>query len=373
MENKTNFVKPADFDPIYNNSDELLLEEVIKRELKKANVNLNQDYLPMEALKRKKFLNVIFSILLFIYISSIFFHLSILYYILGLIILLIFYNVTKKYNLIKYLKKEIKARPNEKISNIIMNTKNSFVRNDLKKFKKITFLISITLPLIIFLNPKVIYEKSSDGYTVRFYAFGLTNFSKVKINETYKGEKVVGIRGKVFKNMYLLREVKLPDTITEIRGQAFKNNFLLKTINLPKNLKYLGGGAFYNNFSLKSIELPDTLIYMGGETFFNAISLENVKLSESLIQIRGNTFENCTSLKTIDIPDSVTRIGGHAFYLNEKLESVNITKYSNLTEIGSSAFRRCYNLKKIKIPSETYVNERAFKESPTTVEKYGWY
>ena len=44
---------------------------------------------------------------------------------------------------------------------------------------------------------------------------------------------------------------------------------------------------------------------------------------------------------------------------------------SKLSEIGSSAFRQCYSLQNITIPTDTYVNERAFKESPTTVNRYG--
>ena len=98
-----------------------------------------------------------------------------------------------------------------------------------------------------------------NGYGVRFYAFGITNFKTAEIPATYKGQPVISLRGNTFSNMPLLQEVKLPETITEIRGQAFKNDIFLKKVNIPQKLEYLGGGAFYNCASITSIILPDTL------------------------------------------------------------------------------------------------------------------
>jgi hypothetical protein len=78
------------------------------------------------------------------------------------------------------------------------------------------------------------------GYGVRYYAFGLTNFISATIPEEHNGKPVISLRGNTFSNMFFLKEVKLPDTITEIRGQAFKNCISLKSVNIPKNLEYLG-------------------------------------------------------------------------------------------------------------------------------------
>ena len=273
--------------------------------------------------------------------------------------------------MIKYLKKQIQARPNEKISNIIMNTTNTFVSDNTKPVFIIGLIAAIVSPLIIFSSPRIIYEKVDGGYAVRYYAFGLNNFKTATIPENYKNEKIVSLRGNTFSNMPLLESVILPDTITEIRGQAFKNCYKLVEINIPKNLEYLGGGAFYNAISIKKIVLPDSLTYLGGESFYNASSLEEIKLSNNLSEIRGDSFEYCTSLKSIVIPDSVTRIGGHAFYSDTSLSSVVISPNSKLMEIGSSAFRDCRSLYDITIPRDTAVNLRAFKNSPTIVKKYG--
>lgn len=366
-------VLPTSFDNIYSLPEDKMVEEFINRELAKTGIDKSSKLIPSDILKRKKILNIIFSILIFVFMTLIFFHFPIYTYIVGLVILFIFFSVTRKYNLIKYLKKQLKARPQEKISNIVMNVKNTFTTDNSKGIFAISLLVAIILPMIIFSSPRIIYERVDDGYAVRYYIFGLTNFKTVVIPETYKNENVVSLRGNTFSNMPFLESVILPDSITEIRGQAFKNCYNLKEVNMPKKLEYLGGGAFYNAKSIKRIELPDTLTYLGGESFYGAKSLEYVKLSNSLTEIRGDSFEYCTSLKSITIPDNVTRIGGHAFYGNSSLSKVSISENSKLQEIGSSAFRQCSRLYNINIPSGTYVNERAFKESPTVVNRYNNY
>lgn len=366
------YVRTTDFDQMFLQNDKELLETFIKKALKNAKMNQSTKMLPRELLKKKTIFCSILCVLLFAYVCMIFFHFPILTYIIGAIILLILVTQTKKYNIISYLKKEVKARPDEKISNIVMSAKESLVEDNKKKAIICGIVASIVLPLIIFRSPVILYEKMEKGFGVRFYAFGITNFKTAEIPATYKGQPVISLRGNTFSNMPLLQEVKLPETITEIRGQAFKNDIFLKKVNIPQKLEYLGGGAFYNCVSITSIILPDTLTTMGGEVFKNAHSLETIKLSENLTEIRGNSFEECASLKEITIPDKVTRIGGHAFYGNTSLSKVIFTEKSQLKEIGSSAFRKCDKLYSITIPKETYVNFRAFKESPTSINYFGY-
>ena len=364
-------VLPTNFDKMYSLTEDKMLEEFIKKELIKAGYDKSSKLIQRDVLKRKNYMNIIFSLLVFVYITLIFFHFPIYTYIIGLIILFISFKSTRKYNLINYLKKQILARPNEKISNIIMNAKTNSVNNNSLKVFSISLILAITIPLVIFSSPRIIYEKTDGGYAVRYYTFGLTNYKTVTIPSTYKNENVVTLRGNTFSNMPLLESVNLPDTITEIRGQAFKNCLNLKEVNLPKKLEYLGGGAFYNAKALTHIELPNTLTYLGGESFYGASSLVEVTLSENLSEIRGDSFEYCTSLQNITIPDKVTRIGGHAFYGDTALSKVIISENSMLREIGSSAFRQCSSLYEIAVPKNTYINYRAFKESPTRVFKYG--
>ena len=138
----------SDFDPIYNNSEEKLLEKYIERELVKTNIS--NKMIPKKDLIRLNVLSFIFSILLFIYISLLFLHWPTYTYVIGLIILIIFFRITRSYNLIKYLKKEIKAKPNEKIHDILMKTKNDLVLDSNRIIRLVFIILAIILPLIIF-------------------------------------------------------------------------------------------------------------------------------------------------------------------------------------------------------------------------------
>ena len=340
-------VHAEDFDPLFAMSEEDCVEEFIKREMQRAGITEEQNLIPEDMLRRKNILNVIFAVLLFVYISLFFFHFPTKTYVIGFLILAVYAFWTGSYGLMRYLKKEIKSRPQEKVSNIVMNVKSSLVPDYSKKLKWILMAVAVAGSLLLFSKPRIFYEQADDGYYVRFYTYGVTNMTTAAIPDTYQGEKVVGLRGNTFSNMPFLKEVTLPDSITEIRGQAFKNCKKLERVTLPENLTYLGGEAFYH-----------------------CSSLEEVKLPAGLTEIRGNTFEECSSLLRIEIPDNVTRIGGHAFYGNTSLEEVVISPDSKLQQIGSSAFRCCDSLREITLPRGVSVNERAFKETPVRIDYY---
>lgn len=318
------FVSINDYDSIYRLNDDGMLDVLIKREMEKCGMSFDKKLIPEKVLKRKKILSIIFCILVFIYVTSIFFHFPYLYYFLGLIVLIVYFVISRRYDLNKYLKKQIKARKGEKISNIIMSNKETLVSNHIYRFLLVGLIISIGIPLLLFINPRCFYEKTDGGYALRFYAFGLTNFETAEIPDTYNGEKIVALRGNAFSNMPFLKEVKLSDNIKEIRGEAFYNDVSLKSVNLPKYLE----------------------------------------------EIHGDSFNGCISLESITIPSTVKRIGGHAFYGCSSLTEVVIYEDSLLSLIGSSAFRDCSNLYNIKLPRNVSINERAFKNSPTNIEYF---
>ena len=140
------FVKPGSFDKMFGLSEDEMLEEFINRELVKAQIDKTSKLIPHDILKRKRIFNIIFSLLIFIYISLIFFHFPLLTYVIGIITLFIFYKLTRKYDLMKYLKKQLKARPSERVSNIVMSVKSTFTEDTSKKFLLPSILIGLILP-----------------------------------------------------------------------------------------------------------------------------------------------------------------------------------------------------------------------------------
>lgn len=239
-------------------------------------------------------------------------------------------------------------------------------------------------------------------------------FKNTSIEEISLPKSIEEIKKQAFYNCTSLRKIIIPENVTAIRGEAFAKCTSLKSVNLNEGLKEIRGGAFKECEKLYAIELPDSLEYLGastfsycsslreitipknvteingqtfeyctslktvnmhdnitaihGEVFVNCTLLKDVVLPSKITEIKGNTFENCRSLTSINIPTGVKRIGGHAFYGCTRLASVTVP--STVTEIGSSAFRNCTSLKTIRIPKEAYINEKAFKSSPTQIIKY---
>lgn len=310
----------------FNMTEEQIINKIIIDELSKNDCNDKTSITALE--KKKNIFTIVYGIILFICISLVFFHTKLnILAIVFFISTIIYINVIRKYNIVKYLSKEVKSRPDEKISYIVASVCSGKISNFKHKiFRYILLVLIFISTLLIFRKPYVIYEKQENEYVVRFYTLGaFKNDKELVIPSEYNGKPVVGIRGDVFAGVKTIEKVVLPNTIKEIRGGAFKNATNLKQINLP----------------------------------------------DQITEIKGNTFEGCKSLVEINIPDKVTRIGGSAFRECHELSKVKISENSNLKEIGSSAFRRCYKLSKIKLPSDVNVNSRAFKESPTIVKEYG--
>lgn len=301
------------------------LKSLITRELTK-----NDDYksktLPLIE-KRKTILTFIYTIIIFI-ITTIFFlyHSKNLNYInsIGLVITIIYIIIYKNYNLVSHLAKEVKSRPDEKINYIISSTLSGTINTKKRNNTlRLAFIIAVLMIQVgIYREPHLIFEKYNEGYAVRYYTYGILKKDKeLTIPSHYKGKQIISIRGDVFENLSSLEKVNLPETLQEIRGGAFKYCKNLSEINIPSKIT----------------------------------------------EIRGNTFEGCTKLYTIKIPEGVTRIGGSAFRDCTNLTEVEIPK--TVTEIGSSAFRNT-KISRVCLSINTYVNERAFKETYPSIGYY---
>lgn len=359
-------ILPNNPDIVVNKMSDKLLDSFIIEVLNKYNFN---KYKHINKIAFKRFITtLIFSFIMFLYIVLFFIYHRITiesFYFIGIVVLIIYLVILHKMSTIKELKKQIKASPDDDMEYIIagsiQNVDNTKV-NIYTIFGFLSIAVAFIVPLIIFNKPMMIYEKNSDGYAIRFYTYSLNTPHKVVIPEEHNGLPVTEIRGNVFQNIKEIEEVKLPSTLKIIRARAFSNTGLI-SIDLPLGLNEIGAYAF-SNTNLRNVEIPNSVFTLGGGAFQNCYNLESVKLSELLSEIRGNTFQN-SGIREIDIPYGVTRIGGHAFHGCSRLSHVTLP--NTLTEIGSSAFRECSSLYEITIPSGAYVNERAFKESPTWV------
>ena len=116
-----------------------------------------------------------------------------------------------------------------------------------------------------------------------------------------------------FTGFTALKDVQLPNGITEISVCAFRNDANLEGINFPDTLNYIGEGVFNHCSKLKSIKLHEGMT-IGGGAFHSCISLKEITIPKNTTFTRttigGNgmsrdqaTFANCTGLEKIIIED----------------------------------------------------------------------
>ena len=236
---------------------------------------------------------------------------------------------------------------------------------------------------------KVVYEKQGEGLVLTHYKVDSDEYI-VEIPADIDGIPVIAVGDRAFEEESALQTVILPDSVTSIGSYAFKNCSGLREVRMSDNVTHIGGEAFLGCTSLTEftvplgvteirgntfqdctalvwVELHEGIIDIHAYAFQNCVSLESIQLPSGITEIHANTFENCDSLRSVVIPEGVTRIAAHAFRDCASLSSVSVP--STVTEIGSSAFRNCDSLREITIPQNCAVDERSFKESPTTVNR----
>ena len=147
--------------------------------------------------------------------------------------------------------------------------------------------------------------------------------------------------------------------ISEIGRYAFRYCSSLETITLNglTSIHYWG----FANSGLKDVVLPDSVTELLGETFYECTSLKSVTLShnDQMTKIPWDFCYGCTSLEEVVFYDNITEIEGSAFRYT-RLTSIVIPE--TVTAIGNSAFANCYALKDIRLPDtgDLQLGERSF-------------
>ncbi|WP_024857390.1 leucine-rich repeat domain-containing protein [Ruminococcus albus] len=107
-------------------------------------------------------------------------------------------------------------------------------------------------------------------------------------------------------------EVRLPDTVEKIGYYAFGNCKKLTNINIPSSLRELETGAFAIT-RIKEIELPEGMTQIGDSAFLFSGNLKKITLPDSIEEIDTWAFHYCVSLKEINVPDGLKKIHSNVF------------------------------------------------------------
>lgn len=287
------------------------------------------------------------------------------------VVVLIYEILMLNQSVVHSIYKLAKKNPDAPIANLIAeNTYNEFETPRMGKTKIACMLILLASYAGFFMlstESRFEYREVEGGYAVENYYPSIFEMDEVVIPEEVDGKKVVAIDKEAFSSNMYLESIELPAGLTAIQGESFKDCSSLQSIVIPEGVTEIRGNTFENCGSLKEVTMHEGIIDIHAYAFYGCSSLEEIDLPSKITEIHANTFEECSSLKSIEIPDGVTRIAAHAFYGCTSLAEVYVP--DTVEEIGSSAFRKCTSLQEIEVPADAVINERAFKESPTYIEK----
>lgn len=164
------------------------------------------------------------------------------------------------------------------------------------------------------------------------------------------------------KKQYQIRQVSLPQTLTEIGGYAFRGNNRIATLEIPNKVEYIGNHAFamcsINNLKLNSqlqyigshafkvnylytLVIPEGVISIGDEAFW-ACHINNLKLPSTLERIGDYAFSNAnysgeTEISSLILPNNLEKIGKKAFFGSLKSDA-DLSVNSAIESIGHNAF-----------------------------------
>ena len=193
-------------------------------------------------------------------------------------------------------------------------------------------------------------------------------------------EGTVSIGVNAFSNCPELKEVTLPNSVTEIGWYSFSGSGLTN-ITLSNNLKSIGGYYVFSDCkNLTTIKIPASVTSIGGSPFNGCVNLREIQVDtgntnycdvdgvlftkdmntlitypigktdteymvpDGVFAISSNSFMRC-NLTSVVFPEGFKEIGGQSFGSSGKLE--NITLPSTLTNIYSFTFLYCNALKDV--------------------------
>ena len=116
----------------------------------------------------------------------------------------------------------------------------------------------------------------------------------------------------------------------------FSGNNSIKELILPDSLTEIDTGLFYGYRELEKVVLPENLKVIGESAFAHS-TIKEITLPESLEKIGALAFYECHNLQEVAIPGKVTSIGNVAF-TGFGLKKITFYGNANKCSIGTSVF-----------------------------------
>ncbi len=275
-----------------------------------------------------------------------------------------------------------------------------------------TYLSEISFPFVIpdssenFVTLYAKFEEASINELV-FTTYGtgdreyevsyVGSSEKIVIPDTYYGKKVTRVRS---VSSSAVREIILPQTITEFVAGAFKNCSALEKINIPYAVKELPKEIFSGCVALQSVVIPAKTETIGTDAFAGCTQIESISLSQKITEVGSGAFRDMSALTAITVAEGnesylsldgvlYSQVGNSRYLVQYPAAktgdsyamdaaTVKISDYAfsgsrlttitvggKINSVGKGAFEGCKYLVSASIDSEAIsftINEGAFKD-----------
>ena len=218
-------------------------------------------------------------------------------------------------------------------------------------------------------------EVTYKGYFYDSYSNEYTGSVTIPSSVTYNSTtySVTSIGSGAFENCTGLTSVTIPNSVTWIGSEAFSGCTGLTEVNISdlsawckidfgnydSNPLYYAKKLKLNGIEIKDLVIPNDITEIKDYAFYNCDELTSVTIGNSVTSISRSAFSGCDGLTSVTIGNSVTSIGNCAFYYCPGLTSVTIP--NSVTTIGIYAFEGCTGLTSVTIGnSVTLIGSEAF-------------
>ena len=156
-----------------------------------------------------------------------------------------------------------------------------------------------------------------------------------------------------------IRDLILPDGVTQVKYAVFYNATNLTSATLPMGVASIGNYAFANCTSITNLSLPEGVGTIGQYAFQNCTGLTIVEVPEGTTSLGAYAFADCANIRSFTLPPGLKTIGDYAFRNCRGVSEIVIPE--GVTSIGRYAFSGCGSLTRIVLPATiTTIGENAF-------------
>ena len=140
----------------------------------------------------------------------------------------------------------------------------------------------------------------SKGVEKVIYNGTLEDWLKIK----WGGFNGISYTGTFLFNGTELKEVVIPDSITEIKSHAFQCIASIEKVTIPNTVTVIGNYAFECCKNLKEIEIPENCTEIWPASFLGCSNLAKVTIPEKVVTIHCSAFYKCENLSSVVFKDT---------------------------------------------------------------------